>query len=342
MSPAWYFRLGVVLVSISVKKDQIMGNSINSFNRMSPLTSHQTSSSESVKMQRLSSVELSEVQDTIGAEPAFRDLKNQGSASFKQWGEKLTSTINHRLSSMPMDHNGIELNFRFRKAYSGVHHIAVGSVWRDSNRKLHFDVVHQESSPLPPMNGEKRGMPVGTIHNSFDTRKLFGGKEPPCLVSVDKEGPPDVIVRTCKNPHGLSEYTSHMERNYAFDGMHDYGYNGSQRIGEDGDINVGMTCFSISNTAHKVLDGELVTQDTSPTIPDMLKAVLDRISPNQGFDASKHFVDKSGSKQSLDEPPKDKNKQKAFYGEAFLNIGKNWGEKFSWDVNGQKERLPKF
>jgi len=217
----------------------------------------------------LMKVTLEELEQAVMAEPAFRQYLNRHAGTGKeslvkrQWLLDLAAAVNGKLSGMRPGERGIELTFRFRKAYKDVHHIAAGALWRDEEGGLKLGLAHQESIPIG-----NSGRSQGLVFDTFSTERYFQDKRAPVLSSMERHGPPDVMVRTCAYPQNISVMAKWL--NDEENCRHPYGFDGKKN--EQGFHE--LTCFSITSAVHKSLRGEFSYVDTKPTLPDGFRDVI--------------------------------------------------------------------
>src|SRR5260363_68408 len=236
----------------------------------------------------------------------------------KQWLQDTAHVVNQRISDMPSEDRGIELSFRFRKAYGDkMHHIALGTLWRGNGSGLQFGVVHQEAIPF------KRN--TETIHqslilNHFDTGAYFRDARSPVQNSLEKYGPPDVMIRTCCHPENIlvSQWLSSENC------IHPYGYRGKQCEGGFHEL----SCFSVTRTFQKIVRGNEVCMDTRPHVPDMIKEVVTDLFGTESYEKLRQFEFK-GRKIDIEDPLLS---EKEFY-YAFISATSRWGDNEKWDVS---------
>lgn len=123
----------------------------------------------------LGKVQTQELSDAVFGKKCFPQFANTPEGT--QFVEELTEVVNQKMSQMKPTDKGMALVFRFPGTYGMVGHVALGSLWRDSQGQLQLDISHQES--LGPQPELKRLAYTGQIFDSFDTHESYPARSHP-------------------------------------------------------------------------------------------------------------------------------------------------------------------
>ena len=274
----------------------------------------------------LGKIQAQELGDAVFGKKCFPQFANTPEGT--QFVKELMEVVDQKMSQMKPTDKGMALIFRFPGTYGVVGHVAIGSLWRDSQGKLQLDISHQESiGPQPEL---KRLAYTGRIFDTFDTHESYPGKIAPVIESMKLFGLPSVNVFPVPQPEILRPYTEAFAKIGYFT---PYGatrqWKPAAGSGAESAIRP-ETCFNVVYKTWNKLNGVHVNWE--PTLPN----VFLKLKPLLGIpaDAFTKFKDKNKKEVTLEEACKDEDNAVGI----FVQIGPNWVNSGPADING-KSRL---
>ena len=273
--------------------------------------------------QLLGRISTQELSDAVFGKKCFPQFSDKPEGA--QFVAELMDVINQKMSQMKSTDKGMALVFRFPGTYGAVGHVALGSLWRNSQGRLQLDISHQES--LAPQPEIKRNAYTGKIFDTFDTHESYPGQIAPVIESMKLFGLPSVNVFPVPHPEVLRPYTQAFMKIGHFT---PYGATHQWKPAKGNGAESAIrpeTCFNVFYKTWNKLNGTHVNWE--PTLP----TVFLKIKPLLGIPASAFtkFRDKKGNEQPLEEACKDENNAVAI----FIKIGTEWVSSGSADVNGK-------
>lgn len=270
-------------------------------------------------------VKLHEVIEEITRDTAMRKLMDEQPGEFANFCKSLTHAINTKMVTMNESDKGMAITFRFPQCYGTTAHIALAGIWRAEDGKLKMGFCHQESVP----SKEKKQPYTGVVYPGFDTSKDYPGGRAPVMESMRLFGPPSANVFPCPHPEAIEKATQDIAgpqnaRQYAPT------YTWIQAMGAKPARLPPETCF---NVTHKVLAAMYYAPaHDEPLLPTILPKMgsFASIAPDQ-FNHVR-MSDKDNDVIRLEEIPSLPYGQQV---NAFLRIGKLWGQALPWDVELQ-------
>jgi hypothetical protein len=269
---------------------------------------------------KISNQELSNVVFGNNCFPQFHD-KPEGA----QFVAELMEVVNQKMKQMKPTDKGMALVFRFPGTYGAVGHVALGSLWRNSQGQLQLDISHQESIASQPEI--KRNAYTGKIFDYFDTHEHYPGKIAPVIESMKLFGLPSVNVFPVPYPEVLRPYTQAFMKIGHFT---PYGATHQWKPAKGSGAEPAIrpeTCFNVFYKTWNKLNGSHVNWE--PTLPN----VFLKIKPLLGIpaEAFTKFLDKNGKEHTLEEACKDEDKAVGI----FMQIGTQWIGSGGADINGK-------
>ena len=271
----------------------------------------------------LGKIQAQELSDAVFGKKCFPQFANTPEGT--QFVEELMQVVNQKMSQMKPTDKGMALIFRFPGTYGMVGHVAIGSLWRDSQGKLQLDISHQESvAPQPELN---RLAYTGQVFDTFDTHESYPGKIAPVIESMKLFGLPSVNVFPVPQPEILRPYTQAFMKIGHFT---PYGATRQWKPAAGSGAEPAIrpeTCFNVVYKTWNKLNGTHVNWE--PTFP----SVFPKLKPLLGIpaDAFTKFKDKNKNDVSMEEACKDENNTIGI----FMQIGPNWVNSGSADINGK-------
>ncbi len=272
----------------------------------------------------LGKVQTQELSDAVFGKKCFPQFANTPEGT--QFVEELTEVVNQKMSQMKPTDKGMALVFRFPGTYGMVGHVALGSLWRDSQGQLQLDISHQES--LGPQPELKRLAYTGQIFDSFDTHESYPGKIAPVIESMKLFGLPSVNVFPVPQPEILRPYTEAFAKIGHFT---PYGATRQWKPASGSGAEAAIrpeTCFNVVWKTWNKLNGTHANWE--PTLPN----VFLKLKPLLGIpeNAFTKFRDKNKKEISLEEACKDESNAVGI----FMQIGPNWVNSGPADINGKR------
>lgn len=271
-------------------------------------------------------VKLYEVIGEFTHDAAMRQLMDEQPAEFANFCKSLTHAINNKIATMSESDNGMAITFRFPRCYGTTAHIALAGVWRAEDGKLKVSFCHQESVP----SKEKKHPFTGVVYPGFDTSKDYPGGRAPVMESMRLSGPPSANVFPCPHPEAIEKATQDIAgpqhaRQYAPT------YTWIQAMGAKPARLPPETCF---NVTHKVLAAMYhATARDEPLLPEILPKMASFASIATDQFSHIQMSDTDNDVTRLEEIPSLPYGQQV---NAFLRIGRLWGEALPWDVELQR------
>ncbi len=273
--------------------------------------------------QPLGKISIQELGNAVFGQKCFPQFSDKPEGA--QFVAELMEVVNQKMSLMKPTDKGMALVFRFPGTYGAVGHVALGSLWRNSQGQLQLDISHQES--LAPQPEIKRNAYTGKIFDTFDTHDSYPGQIAPVIEGMKLFGLPSVNVFPVPHPEVLRPYTQAFMKIGHFT---PYGATHQWKPAKGNGAEPAIrpeTCFNVFYKTWNKLNGTHVNWE--PTLPN----VFLKIKPLLGIpaDAFTKFLDKKNNAQSLEEACKDENNVVAI----FIQIGTKWVSSGPADINGK-------
>ena len=202
---------------------------------------------------RWTSPSVSELRCALASEPLFaRAFGELNEEDVTRWLGSLCRGTDERTTGMNGEHRGLALVLRFKAAYpTGIHHLAIASLWCSLSGELRIGLLHHESVPVGSSRS-KGGASRGRVYTTFDTASCYPGDLPlPVATSLQLVGLPDVNLKRVQYPHAIEAAALYLGHPQA---AHAYGATEAWTSGHQGKLEgfeeaPNMTCFAVVDKA---------------------------------------------------------------------------------------------